>query len=332
MPGDKRRYVTACITANSGAASEKLIDFSPGSREKGGLSNNKLDESRFAKPYTTAQRNSGCNWQQLRMADVMLDLAYAAATTGDPGTAKTYLTKIRSRAFSAADQAAMVTAYVGGLSGQALVDAIAHERKLELAGEGKTRWDMILYGKMPERIIKLRERQIAMVQGLKSDGYYTFPETGMTISNYIWTKFVNIKEDIDPSLNLLTTQTPEGITKDDPRYPVLVPGWRGTSDLWTAYIASLKSNKVNLAIRGLYEYIDPNGVEAAALEADGYVKSKWGANIVANEGQYTSDIFKGYPDSYYSSGQPPRYVRAVPYETLSQSNGLITQGYGHASE
>ncbi len=105
---------------------------------------------------------------------------------------------------------------------------------------------MTLYGTMPERIQKLRDRQREMVAGLETDGYYTFAETGMTISRWIWTKFVNIKEDIDPSLNLLTTQTPAGITTDDPTYPVLVPGWRGTSDLWTDYIATLSSDKVNL--------------------------------------------------------------------------------------
>lgn len=261
----------------------------------------------------------------------MLDLAYAAATTGDDATAKTYLTKIRSRAFSDADQATMVSAYVGSLGGSDLVDAIELERKLELAAEGKTRWDMTLYGKMPERIKNLRDRQIAMVEGLKSDGFYTFPKTGMTISSYIWTKYVKMSE-IDESLNLLTTQTPEGITAEDPRYPVLVPGWRGTSDLWTDYISALPSDSVNIAIRGLYEYIDPNGSLAAELEAQGYEKSDWGSNIVANESQYTTDIFKGYPDSYYFAGEPPRYMRAVPYETLAQSNGMITQGYGHASE
>lgn len=330
MPNDKRRDVTACVTGNTGAASEILINFAPGSREKGGLALNKLDESRFKDPYIAAQRKSGCNWQQLRMADVMLDLAYASAATSDEATAKAYLTKVRSRAFSSADQASNVTSYVSGKSGQSLLDAIAQERKLELAGEGKTRWDMTLYGKMPERIKKLRDRQITMVNGLKAKGFYTFPETGMTISNYVWTKKVKIK-DIDSSLKLLTTQTPVGITTADPKYPVLVPGWRGTSDLWTSYISTLSSDKVTLAIRGLYEYIDPAGSVAIALQADGYVKSPWGANIVANESQYTSDIFKGYPDSYFTQGQPPRYIRAIPYETLSQSKGHITQGYGHAS-
>jgi hypothetical protein len=349
MPNDKRRDVTACVTGNSGKASEVLMNFAPGSREKGGLAVNKLDEARFKDPYEARQRQSGCNWQQLRMADVMLDLAYASAASGDESTAKTYLKKVRSRAFSAADQATLVTAYVDGKSGQALLDAIAFERKLELAGEGKTRWDMTLYGKMPERIKQLRDRQIDMFNGLKNNGYYTFPETGMTISNYVWTKYVRMS-DIDPSLNLLTTQTPEGLTTANPTYPVLVPGWRGTSDTWTNYIetlvdaqekkfeeegtpnAPITADQVNLAIRGLYEYIDPNGPVALALEADGYVKSPWGINIVGNESQYTSDIFKGYPDSYYNEGQPPRYIRAIPSETLDQSNGNITQGYGHASE
>lgn len=331
LPNDKRRDVTACVTGNSGAASEVLMNFAPGSREKGGLALNKLDEARFADPYTLKQRQSGCNWQQVRMADVMLDLAYASAATGDEGTARTYFKRVRSRAFSGADQATLVNSYVDALSGPALLDGIAQERKLELAGEGKTRWDMTLYGTMPERIKKMRDKQIAMVEGLKANGYYTFPETGMTISNYVWTKKVRMS-DIDPTLNLLTTQTPPGLATTDPRYPVLVPGWRGTSDLWKDYISTLSSDNVTLAIQGLYEYIDPNGPIAAALVADGYVRSPWGSNMIANESQYTSDIFKGYPDSYYNAGEPPRYMRAIPFTTLAGSKGLITQGYGHASE
>lgn len=324
-PKDLRREVTACVTANSGSASEKLINFSPGSRERGGLANNKLDESRMADPYLASQRQSGCNWVQLRMADVILNLAYAYAVVGDEANAKAEFTKVRSRAFLPADQTEMVTNYISPLAGEALVDAIMEERKLELAGEGQIRWDMILSGKMPERIKAVRDRQQAMVDGLKADGYYTFPETGETISNYIWIKMVNMA---DYGINkMLTTRTT--VDETDPAYAVLAPGWRGNSDKWTADGFTVTSGNRNMAIQGMFKYIDPTGPEAATLEADGYVKTPWGINIVNNEAQYTTDMFKGYPDEYFDAGVPPRYMFALSYETLSKSNGAITQGYGH---
>lgn len=333
-PKDMRRDVTVAVTANSGAASEKLIDFSPGSREKGGLANNKIDESRMKDPYTAAQRSSGCNWVQMRLADVILNLSYAYALLEDEANAKTYLTKVRSRAFSSSDQATKVTSYINGLSGQTLIDGILEERKLELAGEGHTRWDMILSGQMPERIKKLRDRQIAMINGLKTNGYYTFPETGLTISNYIWTKAVNMTSFGIPTM--LTGNA--NVDESDSKYPVLTPGWRGNCDKWTAatynagngYTASTGNR--NIAIKGLYRYIAPNSPEALNLQSAGYVKTNWGINIVNNQSQYSTDIFKGYQDNYYAAGYPPRYIRALTYETISQSNGNITQGYGHASE
>jgi hypothetical protein len=327
-PKDMRRDVTVTVTANSGAASEKLIDFSPGSREKGGLANNKIDESRMKDPYTTAQRSSGCNWVQMRLADVILKLSYSYALLGDETNAKLYLTKVRSRAFSSADQSTKVTSYVNSLSGENLIDAILEERKLELAGEGHTRWDMILSGKMPERIKKLRDRQIAMVNGLKTNGYYTFAETGLTISNYIWTKAVNMTD--YGIANMLTGNST--VDESNANYPVLTPGWRGVCDKWVSLGFTNAVGKRNIAIKGLFRYINPTGSEALALQAAGYVKTNWGINIVNNESQYTSDIFKGYQDNYYAAGYPPRYVRALSYETLAQSKGNITQGYGHASQ
>ncbi len=327
-PTDMRRDVTVAVTANSGAASEKLIDFSPGSREKGGLSNNKLDESRMKSPYTVAQRSSGCNWVQMRLADVILKLSYSYALLGDEANAKLYLTKVRSRAFSSANQATKVTSYVNSLSGENLIDAILKERKLELAGEGHTRWDMITSGKMPKRIKELRDRQIAMVNGLKTNGYYTFADTGLTISKYIWTKAVNMSE--YGIANMLTGNST--VDETNANYPVLTPGWRGVCDQWVSLGFNNTIGKRNIAIKGLFRYIDPAGSEALALQAAGYVKTNWGINIVNNESQYTSDIFKGYQDNYYTAGYPPRYLRAFSYETIAQSKGNITQGYGHASK
>ena len=322
-PKDLRRDVTTAVTANSGTASEVMIDFTPGSRSQGGLPNNKWDESRMPVPYTASQRQSGINWVQMRLADVVLMLAEAYAETGDEGSAKNELRKIRSRAFAAADQTEKVTNYIGALSGDALKEAIMQERKLEFAGEGYRREDLIRTGKLPQKIKALRDAQIAMVNGLKTAGYYTFPN-GNTISNYIYVKAVNVG-DLGMT-KMLTTQNT--VAETDPTYPVRFPSWRGNSDLWTALGYTPTAGTRNLAIKGLFNYIDPNGTEAAALVAQGYKKTNWGINIVNNEGQYTTNIFKGYPDAYYAAGVPPRYLFPLGSETVSKSNGLIKNGYG----
>jgi hypothetical protein len=308
---------------NSGTASETIVDFTPGSRDKGGLPSNKWDESRMPTPYTASQRQAGVNWPQMRMADVILMLAEAYAELGDEGSAKTEFLKVRARAFAAADQATKATAYVNALSGDALKEGIMQERKLEFAGEGYRREDLIRTGKLPQKIKSVRDAQIAMVNGLKANGYYTFPN-GNTISNYIYVKAVNVAD--FGMAKMLTTQNT--VPDTDPSYPVRFPSWRGNSDAWTSLGYTVSAGARNLAIKGLFNYIDPNGAEATALVAQGYKKTAWGANIVANEGQYTTNIFKGYPDAYFAAGVPPRYLFPLTSETVSKSNGLIKNGYG----
>jgi len=322
-PKDIRRDVTTTVTSNSGACVEKIIAFTPGSRSNGGLPSNKWDESRMAKPYTTAQRASGINWPIMRMADVVLMMAEVAAELGDETRAKAELTKVRSRAFLAADQAVKVTNYISALSGTALKDAILQERKLEFAGEGLRRYDLIRTGKLPAKIKELRDAEIAMVAGLKAKGYYTFAN-GNTISNFIWVKALNVST--LSMTKMLTTQCE--VLDTDPTYPVRFPSWRGQCDLWTSSGYTNAAGNRNLAIQGLFRYIDPAGAEATALQAAGYVKTAWASNIVANEAHYTTNIFKGYTDAYYAAGVPPRYLFAMSSETISKSKGLITNGYG----
>lgn len=326
-PEDLRRDVTAAVTSNSGACSEVMIDFSPGSRNKGGLTNNKWDESRMASPYTAKQRSSGVNWTQMRMADVILMLAETYAELGEEGAAKTELTKVRSRAFAITDQVEKVSGYIGSLSGDALKEGIQQERKLELAGEGHRRYDLIRSGKLPQKIKEMRDLQNAMVEGLESQGYYTFAN-GNTIPGYIYVKAVNVS-DLGMT-KMLTTQCT--VDETDPTFGVRFPGWRGNCDLWTANGFTASEKNRNLSIQGLFEYIDPNGPVAAALVADGYVKTAWGAGIVANKAQYTTNVFKGYTDAYYAAGVPPRYLLPLSSETISKSNGLITNGYGFSQQ
>ena len=323
---DLRRDVTITISANTGACSERLISLRKGNRLLGGPCNNKWDESRMANPYAYAQRMSGINAPYMRMADAILLLAEVYAELGDEAKAKAELTKVRSRAFSPSDRAAKVTNYINSLSGEALKEGIAQERKLEFAGEGLRRYDLIRTGKFPKKIKEVRDAQRAMVAGLKTQGYYTFPN-GNQISAYIWTKYVNTA---DFGMNyMLTTQCT--VPESDQSFPLCFPGWRGNRDGWGDGMDNKSGNR-SLAIKGLFRYIDPNGAEAAALEADGYEKTNWGVDLVAEEDENVANVFRGYTDQLYSEGAPPRYPYPINSITIKQSNGLITNGYDYPQQ
>lgn len=328
---DLRRDVTVAVTASSGACVEKIMTFAPGSRSNGGLAINKWDESRMTNPYTLKQRSSGMNAVTMRMADIILMLAetYAyldPANGGSEALAAAEWAKVRARAFKAADKATMVDAYIAArATGEALKEGIAQERKLEFIGEGIRRWDLIRTGKLPQKIVELRAKQLAMYNGIVADHYYTFPTTGMTISDTIYTKSVNTK-DLGMT-KMLTTQC--DVAPTDPTYPVKYPSWRGQHDGWTA-MDNITGTR-NLAIQGLNRFIAPTSVEGKALVAAGYKKTNWGNIIKANKAQYVDDIFKGYPDASFSAKLPPLIIIPMSTETITKSNGLITNGYGFLS-
>jgi hypothetical protein len=261
-------------------------------------------------PYIAATRNSGMNWPVLRMADVILMLAEAKAELGESGEAISLINQIRQRAFGNSNH------NLGGLAGDALKDAILQERKLELLGEGTRRWDMIRSGKFSQMAVAVRQEMTAMINSLKSQGYYRF-SNGNVISNYIWTKKVNLS-------NPLTYDAPDNTN------PALYPGWRGQYNY--SSIEAIKSKVVgtdhNLAIKGLFDYIDPNGSEAAALQSSGYVKTNWGIDIVNNATSYDRNVLSGIT----SAGDVPRYYWPIPFETISKSKGKITNGYGLAQQ
>ena len=303
--GDKRRDVSIAVTGSNGDGNEKIMSFVPGNKITGGIATNKWDENRMSPPYIAAQRNSGMNWPVLRMADVMLMLAEVKAELGESGDAINLVNQIRQRAFGNSRHDINV-------SGDALKDAVLAERKLELLGEGTRRWDMIRSGKFSERATAVRLEMATMISNLKSQGYYRF-SNGNVISNYVWTKKVNVS-------NPLTYDSP------DTTNPALYPGWRGQYNY--SSIEAIKSKVVgtdhNLAIKGLFNYIDPNGPEAASLQSSGYVKTNWGIDIVNNATSYDRNILSGIT----SSSDAPRYYWPIPFETISKSKGKVTNGYG----
>ncbi len=306
---DRRRDVSATVTGSNGDGNEAMLTFKPGSKLDGGICLNKWDENRMNPPYSAAQRQSGINYPVLRMADVMLMLAEVKAELGSAAEALSLVNQIRERAFGNAAH------NLSGLSGEALLAAIFQERKFEFIGEGVRRWDMIRSGKFSEEAVAVRAEMTNMINGLRSNGYYRFAN-GNVISSYIFTK--NVK--LDKPLTYECT---------DVTNPALFPGWRGQYDWSTTAVAGkVKGTDHNVAIKGLFNYIDPKGPEASALIAQGYKATSWGIDIVNNQSSYDRNILSGIK----SAGAPPRYFYPIPFETISKSNGKITNGYGLAQQ
>ena len=304
--GDKRRDASVTVTASDGKGREVLLDPSPGNMLKGGIAINKWDMNRMNPPYTTSQRQSGINWVVLRLADVMLMQAEVKAELGKSAEAIALVNQIRERAFG--DN----THNISNLSGDQLKTAIVMERKFELLGEGQIRWNLIRSGTFAESAMTVRQAMNAMFDGLATNGYYTFP-SGNTISSYIWIK--NVKKSTPLTFDPDTTD------------PALYPGWRGVYDYSTTPAAGVVvTTENNLAIEGLFKYIDPNSTEAQNLENDGYVRTAWGSAFLANKATYLENILSGIA----SANTPPRYYWPIPGETITMSHGLITNGYGMA--
>ena len=82
----------------------------------------------------------------------------------------------------------------------------------------------------------------------------------------------------------------------------------------------LKGTAHNLAIKGLFKYIDPNSAEAAALIAEGYEKVNWGVDLVKYKDHYTdTNLLPGVK----AGNVAPRFYWPMPFETLTMSKGKI---------
>lgn len=323
-PQDRRRDVSICVTGSTGKGDEKLIPFAPNSKsDGGGLTLNKWDEARMSSPYCLKQRTSGINGPYMRIAEMYLGYAEACALLNQDGEARTYIQKIHDRSFPAGKS--NFDEFVASCG--SMLEAVIQERGFEFAGEGDRRWSLIRSGLVGKKIKEIKTLTKEMIEGLDKDGFYTF-KNGNQISAYVWTKLVDAKSQYGYRL---TTQCPEG-KEDD---PVLFPGWRGQNDDWAQAGRNIgvtdanitkgltAGDKTNLAIKGLMRYIDPDGAEAAALEADGYKKVEYGKQLVDNEYEYYTTMFLDYD---YESA--PIYLWPLSPNTISTSKGAITNGYG----
>lgn len=314
-PNDERRDLACTVTGSTGKGIETLIPFKPNSKASGGgISCNKWDENRQATVWTKNQRKSGINLPYMRMSEMYLGYAEACAATGDDADAKTYLEKVRNRAFPAGK--ANTDEFIKKEG--SVLEAVIDERGFEFAGEGDRRWTLIRTGLIGKKVKEIKELTAKMIDGLKTNGYYTF-DNGETISDYVWTKLVDGKSVIG---HRLISAAPQGEDDGSDAYAIQHPGWRGQNNSWESYGLNYgtATPKTNLAIRGLYKYIDPNGAEAKKLESEGYKKVNWGIDIVNNADEYYKYLFLDY--DYVSA---PIYLWPLTPNTIT--NGGFTNGY-----
>jgi hypothetical protein len=304
--GKRPDSVTFTVTGSDGKGNEAIVTLKSGSRLNGGIAINKWDINKMASPYVIKCRNSGMNYVFFRMNNTMLKLAEVDIALGETAEATSLINQLRSRA--GVEPIASAT-----------VDDLIAEVKRECLGEGDIKFTELRTGKFTELGKAMRAELKTVIAGLEKDGYYTF-SNGRTISNYVWTKLVDItgKE--------VATNTGNRVEGD----PARCPGWRGVYDYTSiSTVASVVTGtKHNLAIEGLFEYIDPKGDKAAALEADGYQKTNWGIDMVNEQGTlWDYNMLSGIELS-----DVPLYFHPIPQETIKQSKGQVTNGYGLPQE
>lgn len=312
-PKDLRRDLSCAVTGGN-KGFEKLLPFAPGSQANGGgIACNKFDENRQTKVWTRNQRRSGINAPYMRISEIYLGLAEAAAALGDEKTARQNLKLIRDRAFGGENKG-NVDAFIAAEG--SLLKAVIDERGFEFAGEGDRRWTLIRTGLLHEKIREIKDLTKEMLDGLKANGYYTFAN-GNTISDSVYTKMVDAKALYGFRL---VRQTPSAMEND----PVLYPGWRGVNDDWSAYGLDYKGkNDTNLAIKGLFTKL--TAAEVAVLKADGYNGVAWGAALLENYDEYYTYLF--YRFDY---NMAPIYL--FPFTPNTMITGGFRNGYGFASE
>ena len=94
-------------------------------------------------PFGDPNPNGGSNDRVIRLADVLLMHAEACNQMGDDATAVASLNMVRQRA-------AVPLVDAGSVSGSALLDAIYHERRVELGLEGHRFVDLVRQGRAAE--------------------------------------------------------------------------------------------------------------------------------------------------------------------------------------
>ena len=325
-PKDMRRDVTCVVTGTAGGGIE--LPYNPAGVGDGGLNGisiNKWDKIRMKSNYTGLNK-AGINFVYMRYADALLllaecnaALAAAGDAAGSVADAKTYLKAVRSRAFAPEDQAVKVDAYINGLSGDKIMEAIQNERMWEFGGECQRKHDLIRWNLYNQKIGEVRKGIRAMADGVRANKSYTFPN-GQIIPDYIYLKDIKAANLPTGMICGLTYGCPVGSENNE----LLFPGWRGIGNAPT-YVPNVSL----LAINGLFGTAKTDA-EKTALLASGYRAYPWGAAFLGSGGNGYADYMKWW--SGYVEGKPSRYLCPIPGTVIIASEGTLKNYYGYANQ
>jgi len=143
-PGDQRKGVTILdIVAWSDTTG---ATYTTGNEHTGYFNRKYLPRKRSADAQNDLNLTNPNNYRAIRYSDVLLMAAEANNVGGiSDAKAQDYLNQVRRRAFGDTDHDVTLT-------GAALTDAIYHERRVELMGEGHYFFDLVRTGRAPQQI------------------------------------------------------------------------------------------------------------------------------------------------------------------------------------
>lgn len=143
-PGDLRKEVT--ILDIEAWAADSGAEYTTGNEHTGYYNRKYLPRKRSANAQGDLNLTNPNNYRAIRYSDVLL-MAAEAYNRGEISDAKAqeYINQVRERAFGDTNHKLSVT-------GAALTDAIYHERRVELMGEGHHFFDLVRTGRAADEI------------------------------------------------------------------------------------------------------------------------------------------------------------------------------------
>lgn len=246
-------------------------------------------------PGAASSKGTGINWPLMRYSDVLLMLAEAENELNGPSSvAKEALKRVRRRAFPSEVHGAKVETYVDNLSSKDdFFEAIVDERAWEFGGEGLRKFDLVRWNNYGKKIVETKKALTNM--GKAAHG---FELENPDVAQYInYADYLYYQVEGGKLVFLNTKYKPDAIPEN---------------------IVDVKE-------------IDLPGNEGA------FVRANWTRNLFKKvtdesgeyyeEADYTVRSWRGYKDDTGLSPVP--YLLPIPIQTISASEVLNNDGYGH---